>query len=76
MEENFEALLDMYIDEEEIEKKIEMDNLETEKEEKKQDSKKDIRKFKEYAISMEEFLNNYLKINISEPCAKILTHRD
>ena len=33
MEENFEALLDMYIDEEEIEKKIEMDNLETEKEE-------------------------------------------
>ena len=57
MEENFEALLDMYIDEEEIEKKIEMDNLETEKEEKKQDSKKDIRKFKEYAISMEEFLN-------------------
>lgn len=76
MEENFEALLDMYIDEEEIEKKIEMDNLETEKEEKKQDSKKDIRKFKEYAISMEEFLNKYLKINISEPCAKILTHRD
>ena len=76
MSESFEELLDMYINEDEIQKKKKMDNIETEKEEKKQYSKKDIRKYREYAISMEEFLNKYLKINTSKMCAKALTHKD
>lgn len=66
MEENFEALLEMYMNEEEINEKIKSDNEEIKEEEqnseKVSESKKDIRKYKEYAISMEEFLSKYLKI--------------
>lgn len=62
MEENFEALLEMYMNEEEINEKIKSDNEEIREEEqnieKVSESKKDIRKYKEYAISMEEFLVN------------------
>ena len=50
MEENFEALLEMYMNEEEINEKIKSDNEEIKEEEqnseKVSESKKDIRKYK------------------------------
>ena len=70
MEENFEALLEMYMNEEEINEKIKSDNEEIKEEEqnieKVSESKKDIRKYKEYAISMNEFLSKYLKIYLKD----------
>ena len=52
MEENFEALLEMYMNEEEINEKIKSDNKEIKEEEKNNEkvseSKKDIRKYSEH----------------------------
>ena len=80
MEENFEALLEMYMNEEEINEKIKSDNEEIKEEEqnseKVSESKKDIRKYKEYAISMEEFLSKYLKMHASKLCSTTLSHKD
>ena len=80
MEENFEALLEMYMNEEEINEKIKSDNEEIKEEEqnseKVSESKKDIRKYKEYAISMEEFLSKYLKMHASKLCTTTLSHKD
>ena len=80
MEENFEALLEMYMNEEEINEKIKSDNEEIKEEEqnieKVSESKKDIRKYKEYAISMEEFLSKYLKMNAGKLCSTTLSHKD
>lgn len=80
MEENFEALLEMYMNEEEINEKIKLDNEEIKEEEqnieKVSESKKDIRKYKEYAISMEEFLSKYLKMHASKLCSTTLSHKD
>ena len=79
MEENFEALLEMYMNEEEINEKIKSDNEEIKEEEqnieKVSESKKDIRKYKEYAISMEEFLSKYLKMNAGKLCSTTLSHK-
>ena len=79
MEESFEKLLDMYMDEEEISKKIEIDNEEIKKEvdgEKYSESKKDVTKYKDYAISMAEFLNRYLKMDMSGLRTNTLTHKN
>lgn len=80
MEENFEALLEMYMNEEEINEKIKSDNEEIKEEEqnieKVSESKKDIRKYKEYAISMEEFLSKYLKMNTHKLRTAPLSHKD
>lgn len=80
MEENFEALLEMYMNEEEINEKIKSDNEEIKEEEqnieKVSESKKDIRKYKEYAISMEEFLSKYLKMHACKLCSTTLSHKD
>lgn len=80
MEENFEALLEMYMNEEEINEKIKSDNEEIKEEEqnieKVSESKKDIRKYKEYAISMEEFLSKYLKMHAGKLCSTTLLHKD
>lgn len=80
MEENFEALLEMYMNEEEINEKIKSDNEEIKEEEqnieKVSESKKDIRKYKEYAISMEEFLSKYLKMHTGKLCSTTLSHKD
>ena len=79
MEESFEKLLDMYMDEEEISKKNEIDNEELKKEVdggKYLESKKDVTKYKDYAISMTEYLNRYLKMNMSGLCANTLTHKN
>lgn len=79
MEENFEALLEMYMNEEEINEKIKSDNEEIKEEEqnieKVSESKKDIRKYKEYAISMEEFLSKYLKMHAGKLCSTTLSHK-
>lgn len=80
MEENFEALLEMYMNEEEINEKIKSDNKEIKEEEKNNEkvseSKKDIRKYKEYAISMNEFLSKYLKMNTHKLRTATLSHKD
>lgn len=80
MEENFEALLEMYMNEEEINEKIKSDNEEIKEEEqnieKVSESKKDIRKYKEYAISMEEFLSKYLKMHAGKLCSTTLSYKD
>lgn len=80
MEENFETLLDMYMDDDEISKKINLDNEEIKREKKDDDkefdTKKDITKYREYAISMEEYLSKYLRMDTSKISAKTLTHKN
>ena len=70
----------MYMNEEEINEKIKSDNEEIKEEEqnieKVSESKKDIRKYKEYAISMEEFLSKYLKMHTGKLCSTTLSHKD
>lgn len=74
MEENFEDLLEKYLDNEEIEKKKKI--IETEKEEKKSTNYLDLAPYDDYSINITDFLRDYLKMNVNNIRTKNLTHRN
>lgn len=72
--ENFEELLEQYLDEEEIEKKK---NLEEDiVEDKKLNSRKDLRYLEEYTITITEFLRDYIKMDVNNIKTNNLTHKN
>lgn len=74
MEKEFEELLEDYLDEEEIKDKIKLDKDEVEEE--KKSNRDDLATLREYAISIPEFLRDYLKTDISNIKTNNLTHRN
>lgn len=76
MQENFEELLEQYIDEEEIEKKKKLEEEEELEEKKKSTNYRDLKLLKGYAITMAEFLRDYIKMDITELETNNLTHKN
>ncbi len=72
--ENFEDLLSEYLDEEIINEKIKQDNIESNKEQETQNRKSDITSLDEYAITIPEFVRNYLREE-TETSVDDLTHK-
>lgn len=73
MDESFKDLLEDYMDEDEILKKKKLDEME---EEKNIDKCKFLMKYKDYAISIDEFLRRYLKVDTNKIDTSRLTHKN
>lgn len=73
MDENFKDLLEDYMDEDEILKKKKLDEME---EEKNIDKCKFLMEYKDYAISIDEFLRRYLKVDTNKIDTSRLTHKN
>lgn len=73
MDESFKDLLEDYMDEDEILKKKKLDEME---EEKNIDKCKFLMEYKDYAISIDEFLRRYLKVDTNKIDTSRLTHKN
>lgn len=76
-EENFEQLLEQYIDDNEIEEKKRLEDEKYYYEKKASlDSHNDLSNLNEYTITIEEFIRDYLKMDVCKIEAKNLTHKN
>lgn len=75
-EENFGELLDQYIDDTEIEEKKRLEDKEYGEEKSNLESHNDLSHLSSYAITITEFIKDYLEMDISKIETQNLTHKN
>lgn len=75
-EENFERLLDKYMDYDEIEEKKKLENKEYYEEKNNLESHNDLSYLNKYTITITEFIRDYLEMDISKIKTQNLTHKN